>query len=482
MDNDGFIPSICHLRPRTGQRWLIACLSLCVASAVQARVELIALGRLDAHGGDKAVRTAAKLENGAPGNLRGGLGSALAYVGCDRFLAMPDRGPNAMHYKPSVSDTTSYITRFHTLQLRLTPSGSDASLPYALEPRLLDTTLLWSPTALVYGDGRHSGLASGVPALNRRGMYYFTGRSDNFAAGRASDDAANGRLDPEGLRMSSDAGRLFVGDEYGPSVRVFDRATGRQQRSYVLPRDLAVARPDGNGQREADANTRGRVSNHGIEGIAVTPDDRTLFAVMQGALLQDGGRQGGHARILRIDLASGAVRQFAYPLQNLGTTEHPRYANVSDAVAINDHALLVIERDGKGLGDGSVASFKQLYVVELAGAMAIGDRHGEEALADVAVTKQHFLDLVAQLTAHGVPAQDIPAKIEGLAFGPDIDVDGRRSHTLFVSSDNDFLADVKDEWHPDGMANPNRFFVFAFDGGDLPQYVPQPVPARCVPR
>ena len=32
------------------------------------------------------LRTAAPLENGAPGNLLGGLGSGLAYAGCDTFL------------------------------------------------------------------------------------------------------------------------------------------------------------------------------------------------------------------------------------------------------------------------------------------------------------------------------------------------------------------------------------------------------------
>jgi len=51
--------------------------------------------------------------------------------------------------------------------------------------------------------------------------------------------------------------------------------------------------------------------------------------------------------------------------------------------------------------------------------------------------------------------------------------DGHRRHTLFIANDNDFLADVTDDLHPQGAANPNRFFVFAFDDADLPGLKPQ---------
>jgi hypothetical protein len=35
------------------------------------------------------------------------------------LLAVPDRGPNALMYNAAVSDTTSYINRFHTIALIL---------------------------------------------------------------------------------------------------------------------------------------------------------------------------------------------------------------------------------------------------------------------------------------------------------------------------------------------------------------------------
>ena len=90
--------------------------------------------------------------------------------------------------------------------------------------------------------------------------------------------------------------------------------------------------------------------------------------------------------------------------------------------------------------------------------------------------KPLFLDIVATLVAHGYNANDIPAKLEGLAFGPDVVVGGVKKHTLFVANDNDFLGTVTDTNHPAGIANPNQFFAFAWDPSDLPAYVAQKLP------
>jgi hypothetical protein len=86
-----------------------------------------------------------------------------------------------------------------------------------------------------------------------------------------------------------------------------------------------------------------------------------------------------------------------------------------------------------------------------------------------------FLDVVAELGAHGFATTDIPAKLEGLTFGPDVVQNGVTRHTLFVANDNDFLGTFVDDAHPTGGDNPNRWFVFGVDDTDLPGYVPQPV-------
>jgi hypothetical protein len=117
----------------------------------------IAAGTLDASVGDLATKTFKPLENGAPGNLFGGIGSGLGHAGGDKFIAVPDRGPNAVGYNDCVDSTTSYINRFHTLRLRLVPNAG-AGLPYVLKPSLDQTTLLSSATPLTYGDQAHDGL------------------------------------------------------------------------------------------------------------------------------------------------------------------------------------------------------------------------------------------------------------------------------------------------------------------------------------
>jgi hypothetical protein len=458
-------------------RWLLLVASL-LGSTARAHVELIAVADLDGHQTDKSTLTATALENGVAGNQLGGLGSGLAYAGCGQFLALPDRGPNAVPYNDAVSDTTSYINRWQTLTLELQPNPSADRLPYVLKPHLLATTLLWSPTPLVYGDGQAAGLGNGAPAINRPGHAFFTGRADNFAAAQPSDDPANARLDPESLRVSNDGRRVYVSDEYGPSINVFDRTSGKRLQTFKLPAELAVAHPDARGKREIAGNDSGRYANHGMEGLAISPDGNILYGVMQGALLQDGGNHGGIARIVRIDVAGGTAEQFAYPLENLGTASKPHYSSVSDALAINGHALLVLERDGKGRGDDSDAAFKRIYRIDLSGAEAVADAKTQVGLASAAVTKHLFADLVPLAKARGIDAANIPVKLEGLSFGPDLIQSGQTRHTLLVSSDNDFLAQLaSSDSFP--TENPSRIFVLSMAPSDLLGYLPQRLTSRC---
>src|SRR5579862_5724815 len=105
---------------------------------------LIAVGSVSGLYQDFATDTAGPLENGVPGNRLGGLGSALAHLGGDWFVALPDRGPNAVPYNSCLDDTTSYINRFHTWHLSLAPSDPGSQYPFTLTPMLVATTLLSS--------------------------------------------------------------------------------------------------------------------------------------------------------------------------------------------------------------------------------------------------------------------------------------------------------------------------------------------------
>jgi len=454
------------------------------ASAVHASVDLIAIGEISGSYEDLATQTAGPLENGVPGNRLGGIGSGLAYAGGTTFLGLPDRGPNANAFNSLIDDTVSYIDRFQTLNLSLAPSDPGSTLPFTLTPTLRATTLLSSPTPLVYGSGVGLGyridgttpLGSGAPALNAvNHTHYFTGRSDNFDPAQLSTDPDDARLDPESIRVSRDGRSVFVSDEYGPYVYQFDRATGKRIRSFVLPDNLAIATVSSQKSVEIASNSVGRVTNKGMEGLAITPDGKMLAGIMQANLAQDKKKS---LRIVTIDIDSGVTHEYAYKL-----TEG---SGVSELVAVNDHQFLVDERDGNGMADtplladtASAAGVKKLFLIDLNGAQDVTALSGD--LSSYAVGKTPFLDIVAKLNAAGIDSLDIPSKIEGLAFGQDVVINGATKHTLYVANDNDFLAAIADPHKLPGdptrgmVANPNRFYVFAFGDEDLPGYVAQKI-------
>jgi len=435
---------------------------LLIAPAAQAAPTLIAVGSISGTYEDFALETAAPLENGIPGNRLGGIGSGLAYAGGNIFLALPDRGANAKPYNSLVDDTASYIPRFHTLHMSLAPSDPGSALPFTLTPMLVDTTLLSSKRPLVYGTGAGLGLGSGAPALNAADhTHYFTGRSDNFDPSKLSTSPLNARLDPEGIRVSGDGRRVFISDEYGPYVYEFKRSSGRRVQAFAMPDNLAVTNLSAVGNTEISGNTAGRVANKGMEGLAITPDGKTLVGVMQAPLIQDGGKI---IRIVTVDIETGGTHQYAYALTT-GT-------GVSEILAVNNHEFLLDERDGKGLGDGSAAVMKQLFRIDLAGAIDVSGISGAANLAPFAVAKTLFLDVAGALTASGVSAIHIPAKLEGIAFGQDVVVSGVPKHTLYVANDNDFTSATADKNNV-VVDNPNQFFVFAFGDADLPGFVPQ---------
>ena len=438
--------------------------------------QLIAVGQLTGSSAGSYADLSAltgTLEDGSRMNLLGGLGSGLAWAGGNTFIAVPDRGPNASTYNPLVDNTTSYIDRLQTLQMTLTPTPG-ATLPFSLTPTLTATTLLSSPTPLNYGSGAlgtdatHT-LGSGVPALNAiNHTNYFTGRSDNFA-GSGSGNAANARLDPEGVRVSKDGRTVFVSDEYGPYVYQFDRSTGQRLRTYTLPSDLFVnTLGPTTGSEGTPFNSTGRVANKGMEGLAITPDGTTLVGVMQAPLLQDAGKT---IRIVTIDVATGATKQYAYNLTD--------GSGVSEIVAVNSHTFLLDERDGKGLGDGSNAAVKKLYKIDLAGATPLpsnlaGTASQPNDLSAFVVAKTQVLDIRSTLVNAGIEITNalVPSKIEGVAFGSDVMLNGASWHTLWVANDNDFSLDT---------AGTNQFFVFALSDADLgaifePQAIAAAVP------
>ena len=100
---------------------------------------------------------------------------------------------------------------------------------------------------------------------------------------------------------------------------------------------------------------------------------------------------------------------------------------------------MVIERDGKV---GDAAKFKKLMLISSANATDIRDvdqlPHFRVPTGALSMHKEVLVDLLDP--SLGLAGSDMPEKIEGLAFGPDINNEQR---LLLVVSDNDFVPEQK---------------------------------------
>ena len=374
-------------------------------AALTPGITLIGKGVVSGTALDKSGLTGNICQQGAPANcvpkaIFGGFGSDITYTGHDNvFIAAPDRGPF-----DGLTDVP-YLDRFHFLHIT-----TDVGAPFPnIRTVLLDTRLLTNDSGKT-----------------------FVGAAGAFVQG---NEFATLRLDPEGIRMSPQ-GTFFISDEYGPYLFEFDRQ-GHLKRRITIPSKFAISNPNANPNDELTGNTAGRQANRGMEGLAISPDGRTLFGMMQNALIQDNGlsgldRLGLNNRIIKIDLVTGETHEYVYVLEAIN-----RGQGVCDILAINDHEFLVIDRDNRSnlQTPPQAPTRKKIYKINLNGATDVSGVASLPAGALPAnvtpVSKTLFIDL---LDADLNLAPTIPEKIEGLAWGPDLP-DGR--HVLYVISDND---------------------------------------------
>ena len=254
-------------------------------------------------------------------------------------------------------------------------------------------------------------------------------------------------LDPEGIVINPITGNLLVSDEYGPSLYEFNRS-GALVRTFTTPTGL-VPHNAGTGVANYAAdtgNTVGKRSNRGFEGLAISPDGQYTFAMLQSAMLDEGGSSGTMNRIVKFDNNTGnAVAQYAYQMKRSGQGQ-----GISSLVAINDHEFMVLERNNLGLGAGAAISSgtggvnkadKEVYIINIAGATDVTGIDLDSGATYAKVSKStQWLDLdvnTIDLDGDGdvESAGKSPEKWEGLAIGPKLN-DG--SFLLLAGNDNDY--------------------------------------------
>ena len=401
-------------------------------------ITLIGAGLIDGKALDKSGLTGQICQAGVPTNcvpkaIFGGLGSDLAYTGYDGvFIAAPDRGPF-----DGLTDV-EYLDRFHFLHIE-----TELGAPFPnIRTVLLDTRFLRNESRKI-----------------------FVGAAGAFSG----NNFETLRLDPEGIRVGYN-GTFYISDEYGPYIFEFD-GHGNLVRRIVVPSKFLIYHPSSDANAELLRNASGRQANRGMEGLAISPDGKTLFGIMQSALLQDNGlnpgttdRLGVNNRILKVDLSTGETHEYVYVLDAIN-----RGQGVSEILAINDHEFLVLERDNRSnlQAPPQPPTRKTIYRIDLDGATDVSEiaslPAGTLPNSIVPVRKKLFIDLLDR--AFGLEPI-IAEKLEGLSWGPDLN-DGR--HVLYVISDNDLNPDVA-----------TQIYAFAIDasvtGLDFKeQFIPGPL-------
>ncbi|WP_017667091.1 esterase-like activity of phytase family protein [Sandarakinorhabdus sp. AAP62] len=346
-------------------------------------------------------------------------GSDMVYDPSRRvFYGISDRGPGG--------GTIDWAPRIETFKVDTAANGAISNF------RVVDTTEFRQANGQVFSGLNPSRLPGGAGVLGAA-------------------------LDSEGIvRLPN--GNFLVADEYGPSVYetnnrgVFIRAF--TQPANVVP--LANGSPDfANGRPTI---TSGRQDNRGYEGLTISGDGKTAWAILQDPLVNEGsnndGRRSQNLRIVQFDVATGqSTGQFAYQLESIAdinartttdftATNQGRSIGVSSITWIGGTSFLVIERDNRGEGpdnllssNGDVGS-KRVYLIDLAGATDVSaiSFAGSNSLPGgvTPVSKLLFLDVQAALTAAG---EVLPEKLEGLAIGPRLAGGG---FALLLATDNDF--------------------------------------------
>ncbi|MBI5693301.1 MAG: esterase-like activity of phytase family protein [Verrucomicrobia bacterium] len=370
------------------------------------------------------------------------------------LYSQPDRG----YVKSGV--TTNYRPRLHQLAFTFAPapagSTSQTQARFSLNDTVLFAEANGTPLTSLDPSPTVSGVRTGFPPLPQ---------------------AYNGRLslDAEGLARLPD-GTFFVSDEYGPYLHRFSAAgvllqSIRPPEAFVPKRNTRDSFSSDNPAKDQPSPSPsepavGRENNQGFEGLTLSPDGTTLYALMQSALRQDGGEDGNslrrYTRLVGYDISNPAAPVLRsewilpLPLYLDGTTQ--QVASVGDFVALNGRQFLVLVRDGIGRGaDRTASQYRRVLVYDVAGATNLAGStfdnpnfpaapKGVLAGSIVPATSTVLIDLndSAQLSKFGLnngPSDNsntLSEKWESLALAPTLDPAAPDDFFLLVGNDNDY--------------------------------------------
>lgn len=294
----------------------------------------------------------------------GGFGSEISAHPShkNQFYALTDRGPNTT-YNVNSDNGKIFLDPSYTPKIGLFELLDDGTI------HKLKEILLKNPAG------------SAITGLPNREF----GASKETAYDRDGNVLANGTdeygLDAEGLVALKD-GTFWVSDEYGPHIVHFDgegieidrinayTEDTRRVSGYLLPAEYANRR-----------------QNRGMEGLTITPDQKTLLGIMQSCMSHPdaAANKSTLTRIVSIDLETKAIAQYVYRQED-GADLHSNTA----LVALSHSSFLVAERDDTFYKDNPNA-FKRIYKIDLSQATDL-----ESVLENDVFTQDHALGLTIQ--------------------------------------------------------------------------------------
>ncbi|HEY9635189.1 MAG TPA: esterase-like activity of phytase family protein [Coleofasciculaceae cyanobacterium] len=372
-------------------------------------------------------------KGGANVNRLGGFGSDLFYNPAQKvYYGLVDRGPGG--------GTIGYDTRVQKFSLSVNPTTG-----------VISNFKLLATIGLKQKDGTpFNGFSPERDNLN--------GNPENL--GRS--------LDPEGFVVAPN-GNFYISDEYGPSLLEF-QPNGKLVRRFQIPQNVLPIDSNNKPNYSTASSVKivkGRQLNRGFEGLAISPDGKKLYALLQDPLAEEGQPNGTYSRNLRLvifDTKKGSsTAQYIYSLESLSSInsrieksedafkpdQQGRSIGISAIAALNEHEFLVLERDNRGFGvedptsKKPVAS-KRLYKIDLRGATDVsrlslkGTNTLPTNVKPVKKSSSPFLDIAKALKD---VQNKVPEKFEGLTFGPKL-ADG--SYALILATDNDFSVTQED--------------------------------------
>ncbi len=275
----------------------------------------------------------------------GGYGSAATAhpTKTNQFYALTDRGPNAT-YTGEAGKGKMFPTPDYTPRIGLFEIQEDGTITKIKDILLKDR------------DGNN---ISGLPnssALGGTGETPYDKDGNIILDENGNIKLDDNGLDGEGLAASKD-GTFWISDEYGPHIVHFDsngKEIGRinafsndARNVHTLPAEFANRRP-----------------NRGMEGIAITPDQKTLVGIMQSTMYNPNKdvKNLDIVRIVTINIETGATKQYLYKQEKTQDSN-------SEIAAISSDEFLVIERDGSFLKGGpkeaNPEAQKHIYKISL---------------------------------------------------------------------------------------------------------------------